>query len=186
MASANVIKSHRATLTPASDTRSEVVKLDDSARLREVRKLVEANNRSKLSTDLIVCQIYMESRFDPRAGTTHDAHGLMQMQKQGVQQVFKYRKQKELGHMPSDPQTKTAFAEGAAMHNSEQIYDEATNIQLGTEYMQYWIDSSRSIEDAYKRYRGVANGIYYKKIDACAARLKGSPDSMQLLREMVK
>ncbi|HZV67167.1 MAG TPA: transglycosylase SLT domain-containing protein [Telluria sp.] len=181
-----VIKSHRATLTPVADTESEVVKVDDSARLREIRKLVEANNRSTLSDDLIVCQIYMESRFDPRAGTTHDARGLMQMQTQGVQQVFKYRKQKELGHMPSDAHTKIAFTEGAAVHDGEQIYDEATNIQLGTEYMQYWIDNSRSIEDAYKRYRGVANGIYYMKIGACAEKLKNNPNSMQLLREMVK
>lgn len=171
---------------PVSDIKPEKVKIDDSARLRAIRKLVEENNRSELGTDLVICQIYMESRFDARAGAAQNAHGLMQMQKQGVQQVFKYRKQKELGHMPSDKQTKTAFAEAADIHDSERIFDEATNIQLGTEYMQYWIDTSPSVEDAYKRYRGVANGIYYKKISACAAKLTAGPDSMRLLREMVK
>lgn len=159
---------------------------NESARLIEIRTLVEANNRSKLGTDLIICQIYMESRFDAHAGAGHDARGLMQMQRQGVQQVFKYRKQKELGHMPSDAQTQAAFAEGAALHDSNAIFDEATNIGLGTEYMQYWLDTSPSIAAAYARYRGVSNGIYYKKISECAERLHADPTSMQLLREMVK
>lgn len=181
-----LVKSHNARLTPVSDTKPESVKIDDSARLREIRRLVEANNKSELGTDLIICQIYMESRFDAQAGAGHDAHGLMQMQKQGVQQVFKYRKQRQLGHMPSDAQTKAAFAEGAALHGSGQIFDEATNIRLGTEYMQYWVDTSPSVEDAYKRYRGVANGIYYKKIHACAQELSIQPNSMQVLRDMVK
>jgi hypothetical protein len=171
---------------PATGIKPEKVQRDDSARLRAIRKLVEENNRSELGVDVLICQIYMESRFDARAGTDHDARGLMQMQKQAVQQVFKYRKQKELGHMPSDKQTKTAFAEAAAIHHSERIFDEAINIQLGTEYMQYWIDTSPSVADAYKRYRGLANGIYYRKISACAAQLTARPDSISLLREMVK
>lgn len=128
----------------------------------------------------------MESRFDARAGASHDARGLMQMQKQGVQQVYKYRRQKELGHMPSDRQTRQAFEEAARLHDSDEIFDEDTNIQLGTEYMQYWIDTSKSIEDAYKRYRGVGNGIYFKRISACAEKLKSFPDSMQVLREIGK
>lgn len=158
------------------------------ARLREIRKLVEANNRSSLDPNTVICQIYMESRFNANAGATHDARGLMQLQKQGVQQVFKYRKQKKFGHMPSDKDTKAAFEEGAALHSSKKIFDEDTNIQLGTEYMQYWIDTSDSVEDAYKSYRGLANGIYYQKISRCAAQLKSAPEPMQLqlLKEMVK
>ena len=167
-------------------TRHEQMKIDDATRLREIRKLVEANNRSTLDTDLIICQIYMESRFDANAGARQDARGLMQMQKQAVQQVFKYRKQKELDHMPSDKETKAAFVEGASLHNSKKIFDEATNIQLGTEYMQYWIDTTSSIENAYKNYRGVSNGIYYQKISLFAAKLKRNPESMQLLIEMVQ
>ncbi|MBV6325263.1 transglycosylase SLT domain-containing protein [Duganella violaceipulchra] len=179
-------KVHVAQLTPAANNKPEIVKVDDSTRLIQIRALVEANNKSTLSTDLIICQIYMESRFDARAGATQDAHGLMQMQRKGVQQVFKYRKQKLLGHMPSDAQTKAAFAEGATLHASDSIYDEATNIGLGTEYMQYWADTSPSVAAAYARYRGVANGIYYKKISACAERLQADPTSMKILREMVK
>lgn len=186
MATRKAIKSHKTKLTPATDTTPVEVKVDDSARLREIRALVEANNQSSIATDIVICQIYMESRFDAHAGAGHDARGLMQMQRQGIQQVFKYRKQKELGHMPSDAQTHAAFEAGAALHGSASIFDEATNIRLGTEYMQYWVDTSSSIAAAYARYRGVANGIYYKKISACAERLQADPTSMQLLREMVK
>lgn len=167
---------------------SQQKNVDDAgiARLREIQRLVKENNQSSLENNLIVCQIFMESRFDARAGAGHNAKGLMQMQKQAVQQVYKYRKQKELGHMPSDKQTKVAFEEGAKFHSSEDIFDEAKNIQIGTEYMQYWIDTSDSIEDAYKRYRGLSNGIYYKKISACAEKMKSNPDSMQPLLDMVK
>jgi len=186
MSTRKAIKSHKTKLTPTSDTTPVEVKVDDSARLREIRALVEANNQSSIGTDILICQIYMESRFDAHAGARHDARGLMQMQRQAVQQVFKYRKQKEMGHMPSDAQTRAAFEAGAALHGSASIFDEATNIRLGTEYMQYWVDTSSSISAAYARYRGVANGIYYKKISACAERLQGDPTSMQLLREMVK
>ncbi|WP_423391939.1 lytic transglycosylase domain-containing protein [Burkholderia sp. LMG 21824] len=187
MTGKKVIQTQKAAATPRSETDPVGVPIDDSARLREIRKLVEENNRSTLDENLVICQIYMESRFDARAGASHDARGLLQMQLRGVQQVYKYRKQKERGgHMPSDAQTKQAFSEGAALHNSPAIFDEATNIQIGTEYMQYWIDQSSSIEDAYKKYRGVSNGIYYQKISAAAKRLAADPDSMQVLRDMVK
>jgi hypothetical protein len=52
--------------------------------------------------------------------------------------------------------------------------------------LQYFIDISSPVAVAYEHYRGLANGIYYKKISACAAKLAASPDSMSLLREMVK
>lgn len=88
--------------------------------------------------------------------------------------------------MPSDAQTTRAFGEGQAFHNGPLILDEATNIGIGTEYMQYWIDISSSIEAAYKKYRGLPNGVYYAKINACAKQLRGSPDSMDALYGMVK
>ena len=186
MTQKKLVKRSDAALTPKADTQPVSVQVDDAARLREIRKLVQSNNQSKLDDNVIICQIYMESRFDANAGAGHDAKGLMQMQLNAVKQVYKYRKQKELGHMPSDKQTKAAFDEGAKFHASASILDEAQNIQLGTEYMQYWLDTSSSTEEAYKRYRGVANGIYYKKISACAEKLKAAPESMQLLRDMVK
>ncbi|WP_322012880.1 transglycosylase SLT domain-containing protein [Paraburkholderia sp. J12] len=182
-----VIKTHKAQLTPKSDATPVTVQIDDSARLREIRQLVQTNNRSTLDENLVICQIYMESRFDANAtvaGST--AKGLMQMNKGAVQQVYKYRKQKEIGRMPGDPQTHQAFADGAAMHASPAMFDEATNIQLGTEYMQYWVDKAGSLDAAYKLYRGLSNGVYYKKISACAEKLKTDPNSMHPLRDMAR
>jgi len=128
----------------------------------------------------------MESRFDGRAGATHDAKGLMQMQLNAVRQVFKYRKQKELGHMPSDKETTDLFAQAKVFHSSKLVMDEATNIQLGTEYMQYWLDNTDSVENAYKRYRGKNDGIYYSKIKSAADKLASDPELIQILRDMVK
>jgi hypothetical protein len=157
----------------------------DVLRLKQIQSLVANNNVSTIDNDVIVCQIYMESRFDGQAGRKRDAKGLMQMQLNAVQQVFKFRKQKELGHMPSDAQTKVAFAAGATYHQSEDMFDEAKNIAIGTEYMQYWVDSTDTIDEAYKRYRGRENGVYYRKISTCAKRLKAEPNSMQPLLDMV-
>jgi soluble lytic murein transglycosylase-like protein len=182
-----LVKKQMAQLTPKSKTAPVPVPVDDSARLREIRALVQANNHSTLDENLIICQIYMESRFDANAAAGgSSAKGLMQMTSTATKQVFKERLKKDLGHTPSDKQSQEAFQDAATFHGTPQIFDEATNIQLGTEYMQYWVDSTSSVDDAYKKYRGVANGIYYKKINACAEKLKGEPDSMQLLRDMVK
>ncbi|WP_229261177.1 PAAR domain-containing protein [Duganella levis] len=47
-------------------------------------------------------------------------------------------------------------------------------------------DPQQAIDEAYKDYRGVRNGIYYRKIKAAADKLVDKPDSMQILRNMVK
>ena len=171
-------------ITPSSQIRK--LSLADNARLYEIRKLVQNNNRSTLDENVVICQIYMESRFDARTGAGHDAKGLMQLQLNAVQQVYKYRKLKELKHMPSDEVTAEAFKEAKELHKSPLIMDEATNIQIGTEYMQYWLDTTSTIEDAYKKYRGQTNGIYYRKIKAAADKLSNNPQSMQILLEMVQ
>ncbi len=84
------------------------------------------------------------------------------------------------------------FREADAFHDSSRFVDEAINIQAGTAYLQALIDknatagASSPVIEAYKDYRGIKNGIYYNKIKAAAAKLAASPDSMQVLREMVK
>jgi hypothetical protein len=67
MTKKKVVRIHAARLTHVSDTEPEKVHIDDSARLREIRAFVVASNRSFLSVDTIICQIYMESRFDKDA-----------------------------------------------------------------------------------------------------------------------
>ncbi|MET1077006.1 MAG: transglycosylase SLT domain-containing protein [Pseudomonas sp.] len=158
------------------------------ARLDQIRALVQANNRSSLAEDLIICQIYMESRFDANArSSSSSAKGLMQVLVIAVKQVFQSRKEKELGHKIQDRKTLDAcFAAGKALHASPAILDEVVNIQIGTEYMQCCLDQTSSVEGAYKLYRGVSNGMYYNKIKSAAAKLKTNPGDMNILLDMVK
>jgi soluble lytic murein transglycosylase-like protein len=97
MTTKKLIKTHTARLTPTSDTAPATVHVDDSARLREIRQLVRSNNKSTLDENLVICQIYMESRFDSNASASGStAKGLMQMTKGAVQQVYKRPVQKSL------------------------------------------------------------------------------------------
>jgi soluble lytic murein transglycosylase-like protein len=185
------VKTHAAKLTPVSDTKPEEVKIDDSARLLEIRALVDANNRSSLSTDIIICQIYMESRFDKHAQAQgSSARGLMQLLKAPVRELARLNnlaKPKKERRLEAE-----LFREADAFHDSPDFVDEATNIQAGTAYLQALIDknaaagASTPVIEAYKDYRGIKNGIYYNKIKAAADKLAASPGSMQVLREMVK
>jgi hypothetical protein len=183
-----VVKKAKGKTTPKATKQPLKTTYDSTARLREIRALVESSNKSTLDTNLIIAQIYMESRFDAKAHPPSGAaKGLMQLQRNGVRQVFKYRKIKDKGGgMTSDKETQAAFKEADAVYNDpKKMFDEAANIQLGTEYMQYWLDNSSSVDDAYKKYRGKSNGVYYKKIKACADKLAANPDSMDPLKEMV-
>lgn len=191
MSHRKAIKTHAAELTPASNTKSEEVKADDSARLREIRALVEANNQSSVGTDTIICQIYMESRFDADAhaqGST--ARGLMQLLKAPVRELAR------LNNLEKPRKERRAeadlYREADAFHDSPGFIDQATNIRTGTAYLQALINKNTvagvksPVVDAYKDYRGVRNGVYYTKIKAAADKLSASPDSMQILRDMVK
>ncbi|MYN18856.1 transglycosylase SLT domain-containing protein [Rugamonas sp. FT107W] len=191
MTQENSIQTSAANITPASDTSSAEVKIDDSARLREIRALVEANNRSSLSSDLIICQIYMESRFDKDARAQgSSARGLMQLLKAPVRELAR------LANL-AKPRTERRpeadlYREADAFHDSPEFVDEATNIRTGTAYLQALINKNTEagakapIVEAYKDYRGIRNGIYYNKIKAAADQLAANPDSMQVLRDMVE
>lgn len=191
MASPVSVKRHTAKLTPVSDTDPEKVRVDDSARLREIRTLVESNNRSTISTDLIICQIYMESRFDKDAHAQgSSARGLMQLLKAPVRELARLE---NLAKPRKDRRAEAVlYREADAFHDSPGFVDEATNIQTGTAYLQALVarrsisNPATAVEEAYKDYRGLRNGIYYRKIKAAADKLQANPDSMQILREMVK
>ena len=191
MATNKVIKTHSAQLTSVSDTKAVDVEVEDFARLREIRTLVEANNRSSLPTDLIICQIYMESRFDKNARSDgSSARGLMQLLKAPVRELYRLENLKK----PWRQRRREAdlYREADEFHDSDRILDEATNIRVGTAYMQALIEkrttdhSTDPVGEAYKDYRGVRNGIYYSKIKAAAEKLAANPESMQVLRDMVK
>jgi hypothetical protein len=159
------------------------------ARLRDIRRLVHENNRSCLPDELIVCQIYMESRFDACARAEgSSARGLMQLLKVANRELFRLD---NLGKPPSQRCAEPAlYAEADAFHASAAFIDEATNIQMGTRYLQALIDRARCehaadpIAEAYMDYRGVRNGIYYRKICAAAERIKLDPDDIEALRAM--
>jgi soluble lytic murein transglycosylase-like protein len=191
MPSSKSIKTHTARLTPVADTKSSEAKFDDAARLREIRALVEANNRSSIGADAIICQIYMESRFDPNAHAQgRSARGLMQLLKAPIRELYRLENLKK----PSKERRSEAdlYRDADAFHDGPELVDEATNIRTGTAYLNALIerrtaDGSRDpIAEAYKDYRGVRNGIYYTKIKAASEKLLADPQSMQVLREMVK
>jgi hypothetical protein len=159
------------------------------ARLRAVRRLVEANNQSCLSTEMIVCQIYMESRFDSGAQADgSSARGLMQLLKVANRELFRLDNLRK----PPDARRPEAalYEEADAFHASPAFIDEATNIRTGTRYLQALIDKARRerqadpIAEAYKDYRGVRNGLYYQKIRAAADKLQRNPESLDPLREL--
>jgi hypothetical protein len=159
------------------------------ARLREIRGLVHANNRSCLPDELIVCQIYMESRFDKCAQPAgSSARGLMQVLKVANRELFRLDNLcKPPGQRCAEP---ALYAEADAFHASPAFIDEATNIQMGTRYLQALIDKARRekradpIAEAYMDYRGVRNGVYYRKIRAAADRLERDPDDIEALHAM--
>jgi hypothetical protein len=160
------------------------------ARPRTIRKLVEENNQSCLSTEMIVCQIYMESRFDSAAQAEgSSARGLMQLLKVANRELFRL----DNLHQPAAARQPEAelYRQADAFHASPAFIDEATNIRTGTRYLQTLIDKARRegsadpIAEAYKDYRGVRNGVYYQKISAAAERLKRDPDGGEVLRTMI-
>lgn len=186
-----VIHQTSAPLTSRSDTAPVRIVIDDSKRLREIRALVAANNKSELDEDLIICQIYMESRFDSHAKPLgSSARGLMQMLKGSVQEL--YRVENLTKPKAERVIESVAYARADQFHASDLMVDDATNIQLGTRYLQLLIDRQRAkgvtnpIVEAYKKYRGLSNGIYYTKLRKAADKLSKDPESMNILREMVK
>lgn len=189
--SKKVIHKASAKLTPKADATPAKVVVDDTARLKEIRALVKANNRSSVDDNVIICQIYMESRFvrDPKTEGS-SAKGLMQLLRAPIRELYRLQNLKRPRHDRLDEGA--VFKDADKFHDSEKLLDEATNIQTGTEYLQLLIDreTAKGVDDpvaeAYKDYRGLRNGIYYRKIKAGADELAKQPDSMDALRSMVK
>lgn len=180
-----LLKQHTQTLTPKKPGKPAVtVKVDESARLREIRALVRTNNRSKMNDDMVICQIWVESSFD--AKTNNDgAKGLMQLRRPAVQQVLINRQRAVAGHALSDIKSNVAKQQGSIAFESESIFDEATNIQMGTEYLQYQIDRTGSEMEGYIAYRGMRTQ-YFDVINNCADNLSRDADNVQVLHDANK
>lgn len=191
MTQPRTVVTHHAPLTLKTDTRPKLAQVDDAVRLREIRNLVDENNQSELDANVIICHIYMESRFDKTATAAgSSARGLMQLLKAPIRELYRLENLKK----PRSARRAEAdlYREADRLHDGPDLFDEATNIRIGTSYLQALIDKRRGddaadpIAEAYKDYRGFRNGIYYTKIKAAAGKLAAQPESMQVLRDMVK
>ena len=122
-----------------------------------VAKLVEANNRCPaVTTALLTCLIWKESRFDPQAkNPTSTATGLMQVTRAAVEDVNK--------NTPA----------GTHFEHAEMT-DPAKNIQCGSHYLRLRIE--RAGGDVTKGLEGFGTGPgYADNILACEQCLKGGP-----------
>ncbi|ALN83810.1 transglycosylase SLT domain protein [Lysobacter capsici] len=140
----------------------------------------------KAPDQAIVAQCFKESAFDECAGKgKHSAQGLMQVQPNAIKQVYAVRLKAKLGKTPSDIQKAAAFKEAKAAYDNDELYKGATNIQIGTEYLQYWLDKSNGdIAKAYAGYRGPEEPTYYNKIKITADKMDADPNSIKPLLEM--
>src|SRR5438067_1567905 len=136
---------------------------DLRTRLREIHELVQANNRSCLPHESIVCPVFMASLFDACAQPSgSSARGLLQWLKVASRELFR------LDHLRQPPHERCPedelYARADAFHDSPAFVDEATNIQYGTRCLQLLIDRAKAarcpdpVAEAYKDYRGVRNG----------------------------
>ena len=133
--------------TPLSDTKPQTIKVDyRPIRLAEITSLVQANNQSTLSTELIVCQIYMESRFDKNAHAQgSSAKGLMQLLKAPVRELYRLENLKK---PPKEREAESAlYRKADDFHDGPNLSDEATNIQIGTRYLQRLVDKHSGAAD---------------------------------------
>jgi hypothetical protein len=170
----------------------------DLLRLQQIRCLVASNNKSKMSSSMVICQIYKESKFDQYAGTAkakygkvHAAKGLMQLQLGAISQVLQNDLESSLGHKVRADKPDEMKAFNDSKKNAKQLYDvdivdEATNIRYGTQYLQYLIDKAGSEKAGYELYRGPQEPgeDYYGRIKSCASLLDKDPNNVKILYKL--
>jgi soluble lytic murein transglycosylase-like protein len=123
----------------------------------EVKKLVDANNMSDQSTELVTSLIWKESGFDPGAkNPSSSATGLMQATQAAVQDV-------------------NANTPKGTHYEHSDLTDAAKNIQVGTYYLKILVKRWGTIDEALRRY-GTGAG-YETNILAAEKCLKAGPDN---------
>jgi soluble lytic murein transglycosylase-like protein len=159
----------RSSSTPAQ--RTKPIRRARAARsaltFARVKALVEANNKSNFSTELIISICWKESSFDPSAAaSTTTATGLMMLTKPAVDDVNK-----------NTPQ-------GTHFEHSEMI-DAAKNIQCGTWYLKIlfkrWGNNTKKALEHYGTGSGYADDLLQ-----CETCLQSSvvPDPMTCLQQI--
>ena len=125
----------------------------------EVKTLVAANNKSQtLSDEFVVCMIWKECGFRPRAEDTGSttARGMMQMTKGAVHDV------------------NANYRASGAKYTLEDMDDNAKNVACATLYLDLRIRWAGG--DVAKGVNGYGTGSGYStNITACEACLKASP-----------
>jgi hypothetical protein len=138
---------------PQQDTKK---KTSTALTFDEVKQLITANNKSTVSTELLICLIWKESGFDPNVKSkSSSATGLMQMTKGAVEQVNK-----------STPK-------GIHFEHSEMT-DSAKNIDCGSRYLQIRIDWAKGDLTAGLNGYGTGAG-YADSILTCETCLTKAP-----------
>jgi soluble lytic murein transglycosylase len=99
------------------------------------QNIIDASNEFHVDRNLIAAVIYVESHFNPNAGSGAGARGLMQL-------------------MPSTARG-VARNIGLTSYTDGQIYDPAVNIRLGTAYLRSSLDSrGGNLDVALSNYNG--------------------------------
>jgi soluble lytic murein transglycosylase-like protein len=131
-----------------------------------IRAKVISNNKaaSNFSTELITCQIWKESSFDPNA-KNGDHIGLMQISGNAVDYVN--------ANTPS----------GVHFNYPDDLYDPDKNIQCGTYYLSIWMaKNGTSVKDTLNAY-GTGSG-YADNILQCEQCIQGGTDSQSCLNKI--
>jgi hypothetical protein len=124
----------------------------------DVMTFIKANNKSSVSTELLLCLIWKESTFNPNdKSSTSTATGLMQVTTGAVKQVNK-----------SSPK-------GIHFKHSEMT-DSAKNIDCGTRYLQIRIDWAKGDVKAGLEGYGTGSG-YADDILACETCITSAPQN---------
>ena len=124
----------------------------------EVQELVDANNFSGQSNEMIICIIWKESSFNPNVqSTTSTARGLMQV-------------------------TKGAAKDAGYDYNL--LFDGATNIQAGSSYLKLRIDWAG--ENVTRGLEGYGTGTgYADNILKCEECLKENPCDTKVCLKLI-
>jgi soluble lytic murein transglycosylase-like protein len=120
----------------------------------QVKSYITSNNKSSVSTELLLCQIWKESGFDPNQKTGSHV-GFMQMYANAVKDVN--------NNTPKGTHYKYS-----------EMTDPAKNIQCGTYYLQMRIN--REGGDVKKGLEGFGTGVgYADNILVCESCVQNTP-----------